>query len=200
MRVYRKASFNTIPWKNGGGLTHEVVRVPAGTESFNWRVSVADVDTSGPFSEFAECRRYMVLLRGNGLRLSFADRRGASLVRPGDWAEFDGAVPTRCDLADGPCVDLNLMVSKSMSMVQVRVKRLSEPLHGVVPAAHVHLIVAVDAPLSLDGHREAVIRLEPWELAVMQPGDRYVVGSAAPAPAAAPLVFCAVLDDNSGSG
>jgi hypothetical protein len=40
------------PWKNGGGLTREVLWQPAGAslDDFDWRVSVAQIDSDGPFS------------------------------------------------------------------------------------------------------------------------------------------------------
>ena len=27
LRILRRASFKTVPWKNGGGVTHEAIRV-----------------------------------------------------------------------------------------------------------------------------------------------------------------------------
>ena len=62
LQVIRRASFTATPWKNGGGITHEALRVPASEYPFRFRVSVAHIDASGPFSEFAEYQRKMVLL------------------------------------------------------------------------------------------------------------------------------------------
>jgi environmental stress-induced protein Ves len=72
MQIIRKSSFRASPWNNGGGMTHEVIRVPLGTDAFRWRVSVAQIDVSGPFSDFADYHRKMVLLRGTGVRLTFS--------------------------------------------------------------------------------------------------------------------------------
>jgi environmental stress-induced protein Ves len=125
LQIIRKASFSAAPWKNGGGITYEAMRVPAGGDSFRWRLSVAHIDVSGPFSDFAAYNRKMVLLRGSGLKLEFADGQQTALRHMGDLAEFDGAVATRCELLNGPCIDLNLIVSKSMR-AEVRVERVSE--------------------------------------------------------------------------
>jgi hypothetical protein len=103
-----------VPWKNGGGITHEALRVPAAGDSFHWRVSVAQVDGSGPFSDFAGYRRYMTLLEGAGIALRFGDGTNKALRRAGELAEFDGAMTTYGELIDGPCRDLNLIVAKSM--------------------------------------------------------------------------------------
>src|SRR5580693_5381496 len=132
LQIIRKHSFTAAPWKNGGGITYEAIRVPAGGDSFRWRVSVAHIDASGPFSDFAAYNRKMVLLRGSGLTLEFADGPHRVLRHVGDLAEFDGAVATHCELLNGPCVDLNLMVSKSDS-VAVRVERFIESVAISVP-------------------------------------------------------------------
>lgn len=60
-------------------MTHEVIRVPLGTDAFRWRVSVAQIDVSGPFSDFADYNRKMVLLRGTGVRLTFDGSEHADL-------------------------------------------------------------------------------------------------------------------------
>ena len=49
-------SLPPMPWKNGGGTTREVLKSPASAtiDTFNWRISLAAVATSGPFSLFPE--------------------------------------------------------------------------------------------------------------------------------------------------
>jgi environmental stress-induced protein Ves len=50
MQLVRKESFTTTPWKNGGGITHEAIRVPPAPHPLRWRISVAQIGQSGPFS------------------------------------------------------------------------------------------------------------------------------------------------------
>ena len=102
MQIVRKSSFTATRWKNGGGITHEVIRVPAGDGMFRWRLSVAQIDASGPFSNFAGYDRKMVLLRGAGVRLTFDAAPPVSLLEVGDMAQFDGALKTDCQLVAGP--------------------------------------------------------------------------------------------------
>ena len=114
MRIIRQSSFTAVPWKNGGGVTREAIRVPPNGDSFDWRVSLARIDTSGPFSDFAAYHRFMVLLKGAGVVLNFSGGpppRVRELRDVGDMEEFDGGLATLCELVNGPCVDLNLMVS-----------------------------------------------------------------------------------------
>jgi len=127
LQIIRRASFTATPWKNGGGITHEAIRVPPTGDPFRWRVSVAHIDVSGPFSEFAEYNRKMVLLQGAGLDLRFGDGTHKSLRKIGELVEFDGALAAHCELLKGPCVDFNLMTAKSDG-VAARVERFMESL------------------------------------------------------------------------
>jgi len=169
LQIVRKSSFKQIPWKNGGGVTHEAIRVPAAGETFLWRVSVAHIDASGPFSDFAGYRRNMVLLQGRGLMLKFNGGENCLLQKIGDSAQFDGAVSTHCELLDGPCVDLNFMVADSLG-ADARVLRLDEDLFTPASPAGPALIFSVEAPLLLEGAGFEPVRLEPWDLAVVSQG------------------------------
>jgi environmental stress-induced protein Ves len=64
-----------MPWKNGGGVTREIVCQPpgAGMDSFDWRVSIAHIASDGPFSAFPGIDRVITLLKGGGVHLSSAD-------------------------------------------------------------------------------------------------------------------------------
>jgi uncharacterized protein len=166
IKIIRRSSFTALPWKNGGGITHEAIRVPPTGDAFLWRVSVAQIDSSGPFSDFAGYDRKMALLRGRGIALEFAGGKHCALHCVGDFVEFDGAIPTRCELLDGPCVDLNLMVSKSLRTA-ARIERMSEPLRVAAIHGETTLIFGIQDPLSLDGAAEST-RLEPWDLAILQ--------------------------------
>jgi len=165
IKIIRRSSFTATPWKNGGGITHEAIRVPPTGDAFLWRVSVAQIDSSGPFSDFAGYDRKMVLLRGSGIALEFGGGKSCALRSIGDWVEFDGAMSTRCELLDGPCMDLNLMVSKSLRTA-ARVERLSEPKRVAAIAGETTLIFGIQHPLSLNRTGESA-RLEPWDLAIL---------------------------------
>jgi len=168
VQIIRKSSFTAARWKNGGGVTHEAIRVPA-SDSFRWRVSVAHIDASGPFSDFAAYNRKMVLLRGSGLALKFAGGEKKLLRHIGEMAEFDGAVPTYCELLGGPCVDLNLMVLKS-ARAEVRVERFANELAVQASPLESTLIFGIEDPLLLESDTEETQRLEPWDLAVLSNG------------------------------
>ncbi|TIN81446.1 MAG: HutD family protein, partial [Mesorhizobium sp.] len=71
MRILRAAEYRSMPWKNGGGVTTEIAVSPsgAGLDDFDWRVSMARVELSGPFSQFAGIDRTLAVLEGEGIVL-----------------------------------------------------------------------------------------------------------------------------------
>ena len=196
MHIVRKSSFTPNPWKNGGGVTYEAMRVPAAGDPFRWRVSIARIDSSGPFSDFADYRRTLVLLHGDGVRLKLGGDDAVSLRQAGDCVEFDGAVPTHCELLGGPCSDLNLMVSKSRIRACTRVQALEEPRRVRPSKAQIVLFLAIGGSLVVESGVAAAVTLEPWDLAVLC-GDEEAQLRPAADQTPAPLVFFATLDDNS---
>lgn len=105
MRVVRAADAVTMPWKNGGGTTREYV-VQRGAEPFEWRLSVAEVAQSGPFSTFVDIDRLLVLLSGAGMVLH--TEGVATPLHHLAPHRFPGEQAVHAELVDGPTSDLNL--------------------------------------------------------------------------------------------
>ena len=68
MKIIRRSEFKSMPWKNGGGATHEIAR-NGQSEKILWRLSIADVTQDGPFSLFEGLRRSLTVIAGNGMGL-----------------------------------------------------------------------------------------------------------------------------------
>ena len=73
------------PWKNGDGVTRTLATdrrvdttIAAADSDWNWRISVADIETSGPFSTFEQVDRTLILLHDGPLILN---RSGAPIQR-----------------------------------------------------------------------------------------------------------------------
>jgi environmental stress-induced protein Ves len=139
---------------------------PGGRDPFSWRVSVAHIEKSGPFSDFAGYERRMLLLRGRGLDLTFGDGRRSELREMGDWVAFDGAISTHCDLLDGPCIDLNLMTLKSLSAA-ARLEHLQGGFTVTAAPGQTCLIFSLAATLALQEKAGGCANLNPWDLAVV---------------------------------
>jgi hypothetical protein len=100
-----------VPWKNGGGVTRELLRLPADAADWTLRISVADIAADGPFSAFEGITRWFAVLEGAGVRLRWP--RHAVHLRAGDAPlRFDGAQAPDCTLLGGATRDLNVMVRR----------------------------------------------------------------------------------------
>jgi environmental stress-induced protein Ves len=114
MRLVHYQQLLATPWKNGGGVTREIVSDPSGAtvDNFLWRISIADISCSGPFSVFPGIDRVIVLLDGDGMHLEFADGRNHHLTSSLAPYRFRGEEPVHAHLAGTPSRDLNLMLRR----------------------------------------------------------------------------------------
>lgn len=124
VRLLTPADYRSMPWKNGGGRTTEIVSHPpeAALDVFAWRVSVAEVDRDGPFSRFPGIDRTIVLLDGEGMRLR-GGTLDADLTTPFALHTFSGDEATDCTLVAGRIRDFNAMVRRGRARGSVAVVR-----------------------------------------------------------------------------
>ena len=120
----RLADVAATPWRNGGGVTRELVAWPPEGE-WLWRMSVAEVETSGPFSRFDGVQRWFAVLSGAGVALDIDGERHTLTAESSPLA-FDGAAPTDCQLLNGATQDFNLMVRGAGARVAVRSAQVKE--------------------------------------------------------------------------
>jgi uncharacterized protein len=114
MRVLRAENYRRMPWKNGGGETTEIAVFPedAGLNDFDWRVSMARVESSGPFSLFGGVDRTLAILDGEGLLLEIAGRAAVDVTGASKPLSFPADAPTNASLLAGPITDLNVMTRR----------------------------------------------------------------------------------------
>ncbi len=93
---------------------------------FDWRISIADVQTAGPFSTFDGVDRTIVWLEGPAMTLTVAGAR-SELARYVPFS-FDGGVPTSCSIPGGPTRDLNVMTRRGRVHADVEVLRPTVPV------------------------------------------------------------------------
>lgn len=126
-RLLGHDDYRVMPWKNGQGSTTELAIHPvgAGLESFDWRVSLADVTADGDFSLFPGYDRSLMVAMGSGMELSFEGVSAPQrLAHPGAVAAFSGDWRTRARLLDGPVRDFNVMTARA------RLQHECEPIAG----------------------------------------------------------------------
>ncbi|MDQ0754996.1 HutD family protein [Arthrobacter sp. B3I4] len=137
MEIIRYAELKPRPWRNGGGATRELARFPApaqraADESWDWRVSIADVTKAGAFSSFPGMERVLTVVEGELLLLTVdGAEHPLERYRPfrftGD-AEAAGALPT------GDIRDLNVLtragVFKGYTSIIELSKKRPHPVFG----------------------------------------------------------------------
>jgi environmental stress-induced protein Ves len=125
--VLRAADYQRMRWKNGGGWTTELALSPEKAGSgFDWRVSIADVESDGLFSTFPQCDRYIALLEGIGMELRHDGAEPVRLERRLHFVHFDGEADTYGKLISGPVRDFNVIVRRNACNAEV----LHRPLVG----------------------------------------------------------------------
>ena len=109
-RVIPANEYRRERWKNQLGWTREIARGGGdGGESWDWRLSIAEIERDAAFSTFPGIDRELVLLAGNGLRLRFEDGQTVELQPPHDKHRFAGERAVTGELVDGITHDFNLM-------------------------------------------------------------------------------------------
>ena len=111
-RIVPPSEFRTQPWKNGGGVTHEIVRWPD-SEIYDIRISLADDRVPGPFSQFPGCRRWSFLAGAAPIVLDVAGHVH-QLLALGDQIEVAGDTAIHCTLPAGPTRLLNFLVREGV--------------------------------------------------------------------------------------
>jgi len=127
VRLVQPSEHRVMPWKNGFGTTTEIAIDPPDAVvggRFRWRLSIADVERSGPFSAFPGYERTIMVIAGRGMDLAVGDQPARRLDRLFDPFVFSGDATAECRLLDGPIRDFNLMVERSSLQSRMAVVRL----------------------------------------------------------------------------
>jgi len=122
IELIRADQYTKMLWKNGAGFTLEIAR-SLGEADFDWRISMADVTTSGPFSLFPNKQRIISVLDGQGMVLHIDDLP-AKTLNQGDIFAFHGESQVQSKLVDGSIRDLNLIYDPAK--FYVRFQRLND--------------------------------------------------------------------------
>ncbi len=164
MILHPASSHVAQSWKNGGGATREMVRLPRDSASpFTFRLSLATVASDGPFSLFPGISRVLIVTEGEGMAL-----HGPSTKRVLPRFEpiaFSGEEPIEATLVSGPTTDFNVMWSEdAFPGLAVRFAKGVESVAGF--AAIVVLLGRARLRFGEKSHG-----LETYDAAVLQPGE-----------------------------
>jgi len=174
MRVLSASDYRRARWKNGGGWTTQLAAHPATTgepgAAFDWRVSIAEIESDGAFSTFPGCDRHIALLEGIGMELRFDAAPAVRLERRLHFVPFAGEWNTEGILVSGPVRDFNVIVRRDAFGAEV----LHRPLVGPMvffpePATwFIHLVGGRAEAKSAGGE----VTLEAGSSLLLEPGAR----------------------------
>ncbi len=130
IRLLHARDYQRNRWKNDGGWTTEIASEPlASAESgFRWRVSIADIETDGPFSQFPGVERDLLLLSGKGIELDNGDAPPQRLDQRFQRTHFRGEDTMQCRLLAGPTRDFNVMSARGRVSAEINAR----PLNGTM--------------------------------------------------------------------
>ncbi len=150
--IIRLDSVKPQPWRNGGGVTRQLIAWPD-EANWRWRMSVAEVAQSGPFSPFPGVQRWFAVLSGAGVRLKL-DGKVSELTCASEPFAFDGGSPPGCELVAGATSDFNLMTQGAGAGMERITGRLEKSVcAGATVAVYAH---GVGAGLRCDGEAVSV--------------------------------------------
>jgi len=133
-----------MPWKNGGGETMEIAVEPPGASlaAFGWRISLAQVTASGPFSGFPGIDRTLSILHGQGVELAVEGHSPVTLGCNSEPFSFAGDPATFATLVGGPVTDLNVMTRRGVHRHSMERHRDVGPWELRLRAAITGIVVA----------------------------------------------------------
>ena len=137
------AEVSASPWRNGGGVTRELLAWPS-AQDWSWRMSVAEVESSGPFSAFEGVQRWFAVLTGAGVRLDMGQpphQHSHTVTASGAPLCFDGGSPAHCSLLGGATQDFNLMLRNGSA--QGRMERVSGAFETLLVAPKIIAIYVI---------------------------------------------------------
>lgn len=188
-RTYRMIpadELTVLPWKNGGGVTTEVARGAArgADQDWSWRVSAADVGSTGPFSAFPGIDRTICVIEGEGMDLRFDDGRVVPL-EPDQPVDFDGGDAVTGILREHAIRDFNVMVDRRFFTSDLKIVRgpdgyrIQSSIGGVML---VHMldgngvVTRTDGTTDTLGQRDSIVFEGEGEVSVKcEPGARAAV-------------------------
>jgi len=172
------ARYQRMPWRNGGGVTHEVLVGPAAATlaaGFGWRISFAEVAAEGPFSVFPGCERTLTLVEG-ALTLGLGERAIALAV--GVPFGFAGDVPCVGRLPAGPARDFNVITHRERARHVVSIVPAGADTERLISAPLlVAVALATGGRVTVDGAAHA---LPDGDTLVVEGAGRLRVAAAGP--------------------
>jgi environmental stress-induced protein Ves len=170
-RLLRAADYRRMRWKNGGGWTTELAASAGAGDGaeFDWRISIAEIESDGAFSTFPSCDRHIALLDGPGMELQFDSAEPVRLDQRLRFVRFAGEAKTFGRLLGGAVRDFNVMVRRDAVRAEVLHRPLVGPMVFLPEPATTWFVYLLGGQAGLKD--VAGMQMEAGESLLLQPGD-----------------------------
>lgn len=138
--LVRFASLRPSRWRNGGGSTTEIAVSGDDGDTFDWRLSLAEIKQPGTFSLFPGTARTLTVVQGQRLTL-MVDGTEHRLERHRPF-HFSGNASTDAGLPLGPVRALNVMTRHGVVRAHVTVLELIDGLVHRLSASQVGVVIS----------------------------------------------------------
>lgn len=164
--IVRFARTAPKPWKNGRGMTTELAIHPpgAGGEDFEWRVSIAQLDTSAGFSIYPGIERCLAVLQGEMVMVR-PPHAPLTLTPHSDPVRFAGSDVVEGEVVHGPVLDLNAMCKASHWRASLRRMRWST--FSAVPIMAPAVLCSISHEIDIEIHGSSS-RLNLYDAVIVQ--------------------------------
>ena len=163
-KLIQYASLHATPWKNGGGSTTEIAIAPVGAtfDNFDWRISLATIALSGPFSVFPGIDRTLTLVSGPCVVLDVGNERQVALSEREPVVAFPGEIAVTATVGEAPTTDFNVMTRRARCSHQLerRVVRDFSTLERRSPTTIVFLAEGESLTMISAKERVAMVRYD----------------------------------------
>ena len=175
MKVLPSQHFTKGRWRNGMGTSWEIATHPdgSGDTGFHWRMALAQIDESVPFSHYENIDRIFTLIKGGGLDLALEGRPKLHIASCFVPHAFPGEVKTDCNLHGGPCVALNIFFDRRRIGADVGILEISES--RILDATDTMIVFALRGAFILDGQATLncgdAVKLEVYDRVEIRPTE-----------------------------
>jgi len=178
MKIIRQRDYATVPWKNGRGVTRQIHRSFVG-DALEWRLSLAQVRSDGPFSHFRGLERILTVVEGQGMRLVGSDGEiDAMSLCP---VRFSGDTDVMGYCRSRPIENFNVIFNPELIEAHVRVVFNPEDTDLICSGSETLAIFMLEGDLPVSG------------VPSLTAGDTCILGNAARLVPPEPGVRCAIV-------
>jgi uncharacterized protein len=155
MQLLRFRDLPVTPWANGAGITRSVATYIDNRmhQDFLWRVSMATVGKTSPFSTFTGVDRTIAVLQGSGIHLK-VEGNETLLTQDSDPFPFRGEQKTVGGSISGETLDLNVMTRRGL-VTHTVTKHVTETRDSIEAVTDQTILVsASNCTFSIENHFE----------------------------------------------